>query len=352
VSLGAPFDESGLSLRRKSGALVLLSVGLLVVALGWLPGRSLRPGFAFEVELAHAGPLRAGARVRLAGREVGTVRSLSMLEAPGAARPHLVVSVHIARAYADAVRENSEVFVATASILGEATLEIGPPRGGAAPGPPLGAGKRLRGTDPPDLDRFLVYTEEVLREILALLGEHRPDLDAFLGGLDHLLDEASGLGFTRGRLAAIYDQGREALATWRELLAALRSAGGRERLVALGARLSRLADEVGPELSALGARVERAAARLAALRELVAPERRAAFDEGAAAFRRALAQADKMVTDVRWLITRVERGRGSLGAFLQDKELFDDLHETHRIIKSQPLRFFLKSVKDKGPLAP
>jgi hypothetical protein len=38
----------------------------------------------------------------------------------------------------------------------------------------------------------------------------------------------------------------------------------------------------------------------------------------------------------------VERGDGTIGGLLSDHELFDDLHETHRILKSQPWTFILK----------
>ena len=41
-------------------------------------------------------------------------------------------------------------------------------------------------------------------------------------------------------------------------------------------------------------------------------------------------------------------GEGTLGGILSDRELFDDLHETHRILKSQPWTFILKPQTPDG----
>ena len=45
---------------------------------------------------------------------------------------------------------------------------------------------------------------------------------------------------------------------------------------------------------------------------------------------------------MRALVAAVERGEGTIGGIMSDVELFDDLHETHRILKSQPWTFILK----------
>jgi len=52
----------------------------------------------------------------------------------------------------------------------------------------------------------------------------------------------------------------------------------------------------------------------------------------------------QLVDDVQFRGEARALGSGTLWCFLQDRELFDDLHETHRILKSQTMRLF------EGPL--
>jgi hypothetical protein len=55
---------------------------------------------------------------------------------------------------------------------------------------------------------------------------------------------------------------------------------------------------------------------------------------------------EALLKDVRTLQAKVERGQGSVGAFLKDREIFDDLHDTHGILKSQPWQLIVKPDKN------
>ena len=106
--------------------------------------------------------------------------------------------------------------------------------------------------------------------------------------------------------------------------------------------LSDLADQAGPELRRLSVRLDAAMARLDELAAIFSPERRAQLRAALASLRQAAASGERITADVKMLSDYVQVGRGSVGAFFADKELFDDLHETHRILKSQPWTFILK----------
>jgi phospholipid/cholesterol/gamma-HCH transport system substrate-binding protein len=336
VSLGPPFDESGRSLRRMAGAaLVVALAGAIVWVLLW-SDRALGPGVTVRVAMATTGALRVGDKVRLAGRDIGEVR--------GAVRTqdHVELTVFVARAWAADVRENSEIFVATPSVLGEAYLEIGPPAHGAAPGPPVRDGALLKAIDPPDLDRLLARTEESVRQALTHLRENRPALDELLTAGDGLLATLSDLPTDRGQLRRIADQAAAAFVAGGALLSSLREAQAVDRVRHAARDLGAIAERAGPELRALGERLDRAVARVDALADVFGPERRAALRDGLAAARRAAATGERIAADVRALVAGIERGDGTIGGVLADRELFDDLHETHRIIKSQPWTFILK----------
>jgi ABC-type transporter Mla subunit MlaD len=350
MSLGPPFDSSGERLQQAVGAVVVV---LLAAAIGWVlifSGRTLGSGITVHVKMGSTGLLRTGAKVRVAGDEAGEVRAvyprLSKTESG------VTFEVFLLRGLADRVRKNSLPFVSSPSVLGEAYLEFGPPEGGAPPGPPVADGDTLTGAEPPDLDRFFLHAEASIREVMRLLHENRGELDELLAAADGLLKTFSSLPADRGQFRRIADQLSRALDSGRGLLATIRDAGGVDRLKRDVSEIGAIADEAGPQLRDLGTRLDEAMERIEKLRALFPPERRDDVTRAVATFRRAATLGEKIVEDVKWIIRRIESGEGSVGAFLADKEIFDDFHETHRIIKAQGLRFLLKPVDPKAKVAP
>ena len=340
MSLGPPFDDSGRGARYLAGAALVVALAAAVLWVLMFSDRAMGPGVVVRVSLATTGALRVGDKVRLAGRDVGEVRGAVRLH--GAGGDHVELTVFVARAWAHELRKNSELFVATPSVLGEAYLEIGPPARHAAAAPPVEPGDLVVGIDPPEIDKFLVRSEESIRRALALLRENRPALDELLAAGDELLATLSGLPTDRGQLRRIADQTAAAFVAGGELLAAVRDSRAVPRLRAAAHDLSAVADRAGPELSRLGERLDRALERVDATMALFDEDRRARIAGAIAAVRRAMAGGEHIAADVRALAAMVERGEGTIGGIMADQELFDDLHETHRILKSQPWTFILK----------
>ncbi|HEY2745410.1 MAG TPA: MlaD family protein, partial [Polyangia bacterium] len=229
MSLGPPFDDSGRGARRAAGAAFVVALVAAVVWVLVLSDRALGPGVVVRVAMATTGALRVGDKVRLAGRDVGEVRGAVRVhdavahdDRAGSGGSHVELTVFVARAWAPELRANSELFVATPSVLGEAYLEIGPPAHQAAPGPPVRGGELLVGVDPPEIDKFLARSEESVRRALALLRENRPALDELFTAGDELLATLSGLPADRGQFRRIADQTLAAFDAGGALVAALR----------------------------------------------------------------------------------------------------------------------------------
>src|SRR5512146_420474 len=158
MSLGPPFDDSGRGARYVAGAALVVALTAAVLWVLMLSDRAMGPGVTVRVSMATTGALRAGDKVRLAGRDVGEVRGAVRVH--GAGGDHVELTVFVARAWAHELRKNSELFVATPSVLGEAYLEIGPPAHRALPAAPVADGDVVVGVDPPEIDKFLVRSEE------------------------------------------------------------------------------------------------------------------------------------------------------------------------------------------------
>src|SRR3954470_12570291 len=296
MSLGPPFDDSGLQARRIAGAALVVALAAAVAWVLVFSDRALGPGVTVRVTMTSTGALRVGDKVRLAGRDVGEVRGAVR------AKDHVELTVFVARTWAGELRKNSELFVATPSVLGEAYLEIGPPPHHAAPDRPVADGDTLRGVDPPEIDKFLVRSEESVRRALALLRENRPALDELLTAGDELLATLSGLPADRGQLRRIADQSAAAFVAGGAILSSLRDANAIPRLRATARELSAIADRAGPELSSLGARLDRALARIDAVSGIFDDDRRARISGAVAAARRAVTTAEHIAADVRALV--------------------------------------------------
>lgn len=337
--------------RRQlvAGALTLaLVVGAVATALA-LGDRLLGRGVTVTVRMRHLGALKPGIRLRVAGEIAGEVRAVRF-RGGGEGRDdqrRVELELFVLGAWRDALRVNSDLFVMNGSVLGEPWLEIGPPRDGAAPGPRLEEGGVLDAADPPDLDKLLVRVEASLRAAMETGRELAPDARAFTRAVDALLDDLAG-PLPRGRLTTIAAQTREAVARAEALLATLRQAGGVERARAALDGLAETASALRPELTALGERVERAIAHAAdlraTLRDLTGP-RGDELARALASLRKSAAAGERLAADVAAIWARIQRGDGTIGALLQDRELWDDFHDTHRIIKNEPLRFFLPPLK-------
>jgi ABC-type transporter Mla subunit MlaD len=335
MSLGPPFDHTGERLQQAVGAFVVIALGAAVAWVLLMSGRTVGRGLSIHVEIKTPGLLRPGGKVRLAGREIGEVRAMT-----GTKDRHVDLDVFILRDDAIHVRKNSQLFVNTPSVLGEAFLEVGPPL--SDPGPPVAEGDHLRAADPPEIDDLLAHSEANLRLILGLLRENRPEMEELLHAGDDLLATLSGLPAEAGQLRRIRDQFSAMLDSGTALIHVVRDAGGVDRVRTLARDLSAIADQTGPELRQLATRLDVALQRFDQLAAIFSPERRAQLEEALAGFRRAVAVGEKLLADVRALARYVADGRGAVGAFLADRELFDDLHETHRILKSQPWTLILK----------
>jgi ABC-type transporter Mla subunit MlaD len=342
MSLGPPFDQSGLRLQQAVGAGVVVLLGAAVAWVLLMSGRTVGRGVLIHVEMKTPGLLRVGGKVRLAGREIGEVRGMV-----GTKNRRVDLEAFVLRAFAADVRKNSQLFVNTPSVLGEAFLEVGPPSG--PPGAPVEDGDRLRGIDPPEIDDLLAHSEANLRLILALLRENKPEMEELLTAGDDLLATLSGLPADGGQLRRIRDQLVAALDSATALVHVARQTQAVDRVKAIARDLSAIAGEAGPELRRLGARLDAALERLDQLAAIFSPERRAQLRQALAGFRRAVTVGERLMKDANALARYVAEGRGTVGAFFADRELFDDLHETHRILKSQPLRFLLKQQQEERP---
>lgn len=353
MSLGPPFDHSGERLRLFLGAATAVTL-LVVIGVALLAAdRSLGESLTVHMLVHRPGVLHTGAMVRVAGEQIGEVvairgyRPESALTGAGAGagagageEPMVDIELRLRKHLAGRVYENSTFLPVNPTVLAEALIEIGPPAGGVSPGAPVSSDMRVRGVDPADIDQLLrkVYLSiELILQQARDLGSEWTELTAALGTLSVRLT----LNFSSEEALRVQVQGEAARRSIEALLATLRS-GEAAKLPELSRQLAQSVMPLGRELRRLGEQGEVLAARARELGQALGPAQQAELRRAVAQLRGALAAGERLDADARFLIRYFDSGRGTLGGFNKDLQIFDELKETSRILKQKSWRLLIK----------
>jgi phospholipid/cholesterol/gamma-HCH transport system substrate-binding protein len=331
------------ALELKVGALVLVSLGVLLGFIALLGGLSLSPGYRVYVDYDFSGNIHSGAPVKISGIRVGKVEDVrfmgGQLDAQSGRRVQVRLVVRIEQRARGAIHQDAEFFVNTQGVLGEQYLEIAP---GSHDKPELLADSVVQGVNPPRTDLIIARLyefldavtsllredKEVFRDLLRsgakvarsldqLLGENRADIKKLLTDLDRLTSESADL-------VAKIDKGLGDAEELRRTLANIEviSTTVRNDIGPLIQKTRRALDGVGDVAALLGPEEKKKLLR--ALDELLALANKAQALAGDAA---------AITSDLR-------KGKGSIGPLLVDPQVYDDLKELTRDLKRNPWKFF------------
>lgn len=158
--------------QLRVGAFVLGALIILAAFIFYITGEGavFVPHYRLKTYLPDVAGLKAGAPVRLAGVEVGTVASVRLSEFRQDPKRHAEVVVRIAASYQPEIRTDSEAYVTTEGLLGEGVLEL--TRG--ISGEILPDGGVIRGGERPTI-KEVVYNAGVitdhLKEVIARVNQ-------------------------------------------------------------------------------------------------------------------------------------------------------------------------------------
>ncbi|MDY0000310.1 MAG: MlaD family protein [Polyangia bacterium] len=323
-------------LNSLVGLVLLPLLGLALVAVLVLGQRPLRPTMGLVAEFEHVEQLQVGAKVMISNQVVGRVTGISFTERhlQGEGKRRVLVHFYVERRFAGQLFVNSPALVSSRALIGERHLELDAPA--EQVGRPVRPGDVLAGTSPSYFDRMynLGYSSLVAaQELGKALGPHWREAKARYSSVE---SELKSLESHRERVASLGDRAQALLGEAKKTLAALRlattelrgfeAAGqalrsfGRRAKTGAGQMISdveRLVDRLEVLVGALRGRIPRALDAIKARSDSI---------------------AGRMGQVMRWL-TIVERaisqGEGTIGAFLQEKELFDDFKVSGKIIRQE-----------------
>jgi ABC-type transporter Mla subunit MlaD len=336
-------------LTRRVGAITLV---LLVLAIGFFVFVADRIEWGAQVRIRvyfrHAGTLREGAGLVVAGRTIGTVETIARSPhgAPGplGGDEGVVAVVAIEAREARRIARGGDVFVASRGPLSERYLELGPAPDPDAPA--LAEGDEFLGMAPPSLDSILQRTWDNLTTAKQFADEVGPELDALRVNLRQLVTTIDGLV---PNLAGVASLGVEldGLVTEARRLREVTLGGdaGQGHLAATltqarvtVAQARRMLDLLGAKGSALAAGLDSLGTRLGAR----GPAAIKAVELAITRIRAAIDKVDPLLAKIQDINDRLARGEGSLGRLANDPEFPEDAKELGKIMKRQPWRIIAR----------
>lgn len=333
-------------MELKVGALMLVSVVLLVGFIVVLGGVSLQPTYRLFVEFENPAGLQSGSPVRIAGVRVGRISAIEfrgdMVSEDGARVPPIRIVLDIEARYRSAIHRDSTFFITAQGVLGEMHLAIDP---GSPKEPPLAEGAVVRGVSPPRLDQLLGESYELLHRAHQGVVTREKQLGETIDGVHQTFVHTSKLLGEHGDdIGKLLERADSIGLSVEETLAA-----AREQYVD-GPRIQRILGRLDHITAVLDQNLEpmltdtrgvlangRAVTAVLAEKEQLETLRIAARET-----RNLLASAGRSARDAEAILARVKAGKGTAGAIVMDEALYDDLQELVRDLKQNPWKLLWK----------
>lgn len=334
-------DESKLEL--KVGALVLAALAGALALLALMGEISFGSAKTLTVDFSHTGNVVKGAPVKLGGVPIGKVEAVELFasrkDTLGDPMP-VSIKLSLSNEAAAALKRDTAVTVSSQGPLGEPYLEVNPGSDAA----PFDFGKSVRGIDAPRIDLI----SNRLAKFLDVMGnalEKDPDgIGNLVHGISSLTHTVDGvLTDNRDDIRQIAKEMSEASKDLRALSAAMRTQlepGGRAAtLIDDAAATAKLLKNDGPIISKQAQTALGGAANITGqFTEEDGKQLRAAALKYAALSEK----LDGMAVKADRIFVKLEKGEGTLGAMIQDKQVFDDLRSLLADLRAHPWKMLWK----------
>ncbi len=337
-------DSDEKHLELKVGAVILISLVLLVIFILLLSDFSFKSKKDLVVYFQNPGGLSPGAAVKVAGRKAGAVKEMTYLGQTGPLspinnKPALVkVLVEINEDVSNSLRKDARFYITTKGMLGDPFLEIDPGMSEY----PYDTKVPLFGADPPRLDLFLADTYEMIKGINNIISRNADNLDVILGGGARLVGavdrtiEADG-GMQLGRVTTIFDSIDSLVVDTRNLINGVNKRyvedpGIARTLKSLESMTRKLDNEVEPLL----ADIKKALEGVERISGTFGPEEQRRIKSAVAQLDDIAHRTSKLISRGDALVMKMEKGEGTVGRMIKDEEIYDDLKELIRDIKKHP----------------
>ena len=330
------------SIEVKVGALILVSLVILSAFILLMGGLSMQKTYAVFVDFDNPGGLQTGAAVRIAGVKVGSVESLQYIGKidPGTGRRVLVrAKVGIEQRVKESVHSDADFYVTAQGVLGEQFMAIDP---GSPEKPALAEGAVVKGIDPPRLDLFLAKAYELLDTTVSGIKANRDTLGEIVTNTAGLL---KGLNIivsgNRERIERIIANVEETTVETKQLVHDARTNYvDSPKVLATVDNIEKLTTDIKNDSGPMLKDAREALANLNRISATVGdPAQQERIRKVLSDVAQLAERANATAGDAQAIVTHIKNGKGTVGGFVMDEEIFDDVEEMIRDLKHNPWKF-------------
>lgn len=324
-------------------ALVIL--GGFIFVLGNL---SWKKGTTFYVDFEFVGNLAQGAPVKVSGIRVGKIENIRFMagkyDPKVERRVYVRLKIWVENDAMAAIRSDSEFFINTQGVLGEEYLEITPGTMDDEKHPSVKEGGIMLGRTPPRADLIVARLYSFLDVVTEVLDKEKDNIGVALKNLAGTLETADKvLRENRSEINRLLSRGDELAAEAVDLTRSLREGVGDGRRIQRTLRradvlTAKLAGRLDPTLD----RVDTALDGAINVAKLVGPEERDKVMDVLDRVVRLSREAESIAKETHDIVRNVKRGKGTAGALVMDREVYEDVRELIRDLKRNPWKFFWK----------
>jgi len=336
------------AIEVKVGILVIICMALLVAFLVLLGDYSTTERGDLYLDVPTSANLKPGAPVKVAGVLAGRVAGVEYrggeYDETTGRRVFVRVQLQIDVEKIPTLHEDAIFYITTQGVLGEKYVEIDP---GSLDKEPLHAGDVLQGEPPLRLEIMAHNANRLLSALARIVRDNEATLDEILGETAGLVrtarsaaERVDGLLADNGaKIGEVLDElltlERDASTLIASAQTALGDGKGVNRTVV---EVEKLARDVRTQIKPVIAEVRATLSRYRDLANVGVDT----VEDARGKVGGLLSKGELVVSDVAAMVGDTRRGKTSLGALLNDTEIYDDVREMLKDLKRHPWKFLWK----------
>jgi phospholipid/cholesterol/gamma-HCH transport system substrate-binding protein len=324
---------------------VLAAITILVVFIFAMGGINLEKTYTMYVDFDNPGWISTGAQVKVSGVLAGKVEEITFMggevDKKSGHRVYVRMKLAIRKKFQKAIHDDAEFYISSQGVLGEQYVEVTP---GTPTRPYLKDGAITMGVSPPRLELAMAKGYVLIETLHKVVTDNREEIDGIFKHLDGILavtDET--LRGNQDQIDDIIDNVHTMTEDGSELIGGAKEKYVEnpkiDRIINNLDSITRKADrDIGPILSSARSTLEQTDQVMGAIGPQQQDEIKLAIHHLSSTAKK----TDKVLSQVDTIVTHVENGEGTLGAFFKDEELYDDLRELIRDLKHNPWKLIWK----------
>jgi phospholipid/cholesterol/gamma-HCH transport system substrate-binding protein len=343
------------AIEVKVGVLVTICLGLLTAFVIALGDFSLGDGSVLYLDVSTSADLKPGAPIKIAGTPAGKVTEVDfkggVYEEAVKRRVYVRITLSIDPDKLASLHEDASFYITTLGLLGEKYVEIDP---GTTEARQLQPRDVVEGVPPLRLEVMASNANALISSLSGLVRRNEKEIDEMIASATQTMKTVQGavetveklvkdnetkVSTAIDKLLSIEDQGAKLLTSANTAL------GDGTAVNRTIVEVEELAGDARRYLGPIAGDVRTTLGKFQGLAETgqgTIDELRGDLRGSLGKVDTALGSAQSILADVGALTKQMKSGKGTIGALIMDKEMYDDIREMMKDLKRHPWKFLWK----------